>query len=54
VALSSDEFNPIAASGLNPGASVGPYELIRLLGAGGMGKFGWRGARTARSSARWR
>jgi eukaryotic-like serine/threonine-protein kinase len=36
VALSSDEFNPIAASGLSPGASVGPYELIRLLGAGGM------------------
>jgi TolB-like protein/tetratricopeptide (TPR) repeat protein len=25
-----------AASGLKPGASVGPYELIRLLGAGGM------------------
>jgi serine/threonine protein kinase len=36
VALSGDEFNPIAASGLKPGASVGPYELIRLLGAGGM------------------
>jgi serine/threonine protein kinase/Tfp pilus assembly protein PilF len=36
VALSGDEFNPIAASGLSPGASVGPYELIRLLGAGGM------------------
>ncbi len=25
-----------AASGLKPGARVGPYELIRLLGAGGM------------------
>jgi serine/threonine protein kinase/Tfp pilus assembly protein PilF len=36
VAQSVDEFNPVAASGLNPGASVGPYELIRLLGAGGM------------------
>jgi serine/threonine protein kinase/Tfp pilus assembly protein PilF len=36
VALSSDEFNPVAASGLSPGACVGPYELIRLLGAGGM------------------
>jgi serine/threonine protein kinase/Tfp pilus assembly protein PilF len=36
VALSKDEFNPIAASGLNPGAFVGPYELVRLLGVGGM------------------
>jgi len=36
VALPEDEFNPIAASGLIPGAFVGPYELIRLLGAGGM------------------
>jgi serine/threonine protein kinase/Tfp pilus assembly protein PilF len=36
VALSGDEFNPVAASGLSPGAFVGPYELIRLLGAGGM------------------
>jgi serine/threonine protein kinase/tetratricopeptide (TPR) repeat protein len=36
VTLSADEFNPVAASGLNPGACVGPYELIRLLGAGGM------------------
>ena len=36
MALPEDEFNPIAASGLIPGAFVGPYELIRLLGAGGM------------------
>jgi eukaryotic-like serine/threonine-protein kinase len=28
--------NTPAASGLKPGARVGPYELIRLLGAGGM------------------
>jgi eukaryotic-like serine/threonine-protein kinase len=34
--VSGSDFNPIAASGLNPGDSVGPYELIRLLGAGGM------------------
>jgi serine/threonine protein kinase len=30
------EANMPAASGLKPGARVGPYELIRLLGAGGM------------------
>lgn len=36
MALPSEEFNPVAASGLSPGACVGPYELIRLLGAGGM------------------
>jgi serine/threonine protein kinase/Tfp pilus assembly protein PilF len=33
---SANEANPPAASGLQPGARVGPYELIRLLGAGGM------------------
>ncbi len=33
---SSDEANTPAVSGLQPGARVGPYELIRLLGAGGM------------------
>src|SRR5665213_3559047 len=32
----ADEANTPAASGLPPGARVGPYELIRLLGAGGM------------------
>jgi serine/threonine protein kinase/TolB-like protein len=32
----ADEANAPAASGLKPGARVGPYELIRLLGAGGM------------------
>ena len=32
----ADEANAPAASGLQPGARVGPYELIRLLGAGGM------------------
>jgi serine/threonine protein kinase/Tol biopolymer transport system component len=31
-----DHEGPVAASGLQPGARVGPYELIRLLGAGGM------------------
>ena len=36
MALSGDEFDPVAASGLSRGAVVGPYELIRLLGAGGM------------------
>ena len=30
------EASAPAASGLQPGARVGPYELIRLLGAGGM------------------
>jgi serine/threonine-protein kinase len=34
--VSGDESNTPAASGLQPGARVGPYELIRLLGAGGM------------------
>ena len=33
---SADEANAIAASGLQCGARVGPYELIRLLGVGGM------------------
>jgi serine/threonine protein kinase/Tfp pilus assembly protein PilF len=33
---SANEAKPPAASGLQPGAQVGPYELIRLLGAGGM------------------
>jgi serine/threonine protein kinase/Tol biopolymer transport system component len=32
----ADHNGPVAASGLQPGARVGPYELIRLLGAGGM------------------
>src|ERR1700733_10288394 len=32
----ANEANAPAASGLQPGARVGPYELIRLLGAGGM------------------
>jgi len=32
----ADEASTPAASGLEPGARVGPYELIRLLGAGGM------------------
>jgi eukaryotic-like serine/threonine-protein kinase len=32
----ADEASAPAASGLKPGARVGPYELIRLLGAGGM------------------
>src|SRR6202051_1408472 len=30
------DFNPGGASGLDAGDFVGPYELIRLLGAGGM------------------
>jgi serine/threonine protein kinase/Tol biopolymer transport system component len=33
---SADHEASVAASGLQPGARVGPYELIRLLGAGGM------------------
>jgi serine/threonine protein kinase/Tol biopolymer transport system component len=32
----ADHEASVAASGLQPGARVGPYELIRLLGAGGM------------------
>ncbi len=32
----ADHEAPVAASGLQPGARVGPYELIQLLGAGGM------------------
>ena len=32
----ADEASAPAASGLKPGARVGPYELIRLSGAGGM------------------
>ncbi len=34
--VSGNDFNPVGASGLNAGDFVGPYELIRLLGAGGM------------------
>jgi len=34
--VSGSDFNPVGASGLNAGDMVGPYELIRLLGAGGM------------------
>ena len=33
---SADEANASAASGFQSGARVGPYELIRLLGVGGM------------------
>ena len=33
---SADEASGVAASGLRAGARVGPYELIRPLGAGGM------------------
>jgi WD40 repeat protein/tRNA A-37 threonylcarbamoyl transferase component Bud32 len=33
---SDAQDSPTVASGLQPGARVGPYELIRLLGAGGM------------------
>ena len=32
----ADEASAPTASGLQPGARVGPYELIRVLGAGGM------------------
>jgi eukaryotic-like serine/threonine-protein kinase len=32
----ADQASSPAASGLKPGTRVGPYELIRLLGAGGM------------------
>ena len=32
----AEEASAPGASGLKPGARVGPYELIRLLGAGGM------------------
>src|ERR1700722_18787852 len=34
--VSESDFNPVGASGLNAGDFVGPYELIRLLGTGGM------------------
>src|ERR1700726_5171201 len=34
--VSGSDFNPVGASGLNAGDFVGPYQLIRLLGAGGM------------------
>src|ERR1700731_5028710 len=34
--VSDSDFNSVGASGLNAGDFVGPYELIRLLGAGGM------------------
>src|SRR6202453_2233967 len=34
--VSGSDFNPLAASGLNAGDFVGPYERIRLLGSGGM------------------
>jgi serine/threonine protein kinase len=34
--VADSDFNSVAASGLNAGNFVGPYELIRLLGAGGM------------------
>src|ERR1700723_4517749 len=34
--VSGTDYNPVGASGLNVGDSVGPYELVRLLGAGGM------------------
>ena len=34
--IGSDDEDDRAVSGLKPGARVGPYELIRLLGVGGM------------------
>lgn len=34
--MPDDDLNPVGASGLGPGDLVGPYELLRLLGAGGM------------------
>src|ERR1700729_576933 len=34
--VSGTDYNPVGASGLNAGDFVGPYELIRLLGTGGM------------------
>ena len=43
----ADEASAPAASGLKPSARVGPYELIRLLGAGAWRRCGWRGAPTA-------
>jgi len=53
----ANEANAPAASGLQSGARVGPYELIRLLGAGGMAeawrRYGWPGALMAPSNARW-
>jgi serine/threonine protein kinase/tetratricopeptide (TPR) repeat protein len=33
---SADDARGVGASGLQPGARVGPYELLRALGAGGM------------------
>ena len=49
----ADESSTPAASGLKPGARVGPYQLIRRLGAGGMAEV-WLepGAPMAPSSAR--
>ena len=52
--MSGDEFDPVGASGLNPGARVGPYELIRLLDPAEWRRSGWRGAPTEHSSAMWR
>src|SRR5260370_2764048 len=53
--LSGLAFSQVAsvapASGLQPGARVGPYELIRLLGAGGMAEV-WLATRSARAFSR--
>src|ERR1700722_17868021 len=42
--VSDDEANQGSASGLDAGDFVGPYELVRLLGSGGMAE-GWLGRR---------
>jgi serine/threonine protein kinase/TolB-like protein len=47
----SEEVDAPAASGLQPGARVGPYELIRLLGVGGMAEV-WLARRADRALKR--